>query len=54
MRLVAQAPRFGIGKSYGLIDPMIEAAKKDIKEGKLRTLEDVKKIFGPGNKGGQQ
>lgn len=29
-----------------LLGPMIEAAKKDIREGKLRSMEDVKKMFG--------
>ncbi len=28
-----------------LLTPMIEAAKKDIKEGKLRSMEDVRKMF---------
>jgi hypothetical protein len=32
-----------------LIDPMIKAAKKDIEEGKLRTIEDIRKIFGSRN-----
>lgn len=35
-----------------LIGPMIEAAKKDIRENKLRTLEDVKKMFGSSTGGG--
>jgi hypothetical protein len=29
-----------------LLGPLIEAAKRDIKDGKLRSLEDVKKMFG--------
>ncbi|MDP4025943.1 hypothetical protein Q8W71_25245 [Methylobacterium sp. NEAU 140] len=31
-----------------LIGPMIEAAKRDIEDGKLRTLDDVRRMFGPG------
>jgi hypothetical protein len=36
-----------------LLGPLIEVAKRDIKEGKLRSLEDVKKMFGSakGNRG---
>ena len=29
-----------------LVGPMIEAAKRDIRDGKLRTLDDIKRIFG--------
>jgi hypothetical protein len=29
-----------------LLGPLIEAAKRDIKDGRLRSLEDVKKMFG--------
>ncbi len=35
-----------------LLGPMIEVAKKDIKEGRIRSLDDVKKMFGP--RGGQR
>ncbi|SDN02099.1 hypothetical protein SAMN05216360_105100 [Methylobacterium phyllostachyos] len=28
------------------VGPMIEAAKRDIRDGKLRTLDDIKRIFG--------
>jgi hypothetical protein len=31
-----------------LLGPMIEAAKADIKSGRLRSMDDVKKMFGPG------
>lgn len=29
-----------------LVGPMIEAAKRDIRDGKLRTLDDIKRMFG--------
>jgi hypothetical protein len=38
-----------VGYSRGgaeLLDPLIERAKKDIKEGEVRSIEDVKRIFG--------
>jgi hypothetical protein len=36
-----------------LLGPMIEVAKRDIKHGRLRSMEEVKKIFVPGTGGGQ-
>ncbi|MCJ2134500.1 hypothetical protein MKK69_10615 [Methylobacterium sp. J-026] len=35
-----------------LVGPMIEAAKRDIRDGKLRTLDDIKRMFGsePGDR----
>lgn len=33
-----------------LLDPMIEATKTDIREGRIRSLEDVKKRFGSGGR----
>jgi hypothetical protein len=33
-----------------LLDPLIETAKSDIKEGRIRSLEDVKRMFGSGDR----
>ncbi|WP_029314187.1 MULTISPECIES: hypothetical protein [Acidiphilium] len=50
-RAITEAQFLGIALNE-LINPMIEAAKRDIEGGKTFTLEDVKKMFGPG--GGQR
>jgi len=50
-KAVTEADVLGIALEE-LLDPMIEVAKKDIREGRIRSLDDVKKMFGPG--GGQQ
>jgi hypothetical protein len=40
-----------LGVALGeLLHPLIEMAKKDIKEGKMRSLEDVKRMFGTGDR----
>ena len=32
-----------------LLGPMIKVAKKDLEAGRIRTMDDVKKMFGPGD-----
>ncbi len=50
-KAVTEADVLGIAPEK-LLGPMIEVAKKDIKEGRIRSLDDVKKMFGP--RGGQR
>ena len=33
-----------------LLDPLIEVAKKDIREGKIRSIQDIKRMFGTGDR----
>lgn len=49
-KAITEAEVLGIALEE-LLDPMIEVAKEDIKAGRMRTLDDVKKMFGSG--GGQ-
>lgn len=44
-RALSEADVLGIALQE-LVGPMIEAAKRDIQDGKLRTLDDVKRMFG--------
>ncbi|MCJ2056021.1 hypothetical protein MKL09_05600 [Methylobacterium sp. J-048] len=44
-RALSEADVLGIALQE-LVGPMIGAAKRDIRDGKLRTLDDVKRMFG--------
>lgn len=47
-KAVTEADALGIALAE-LLGPMIQVAKKDIEAGRIRTMDDVKKMFGSGS-----
>ncbi len=47
-KAVTEADALGIALAE-LLGPLIEVAKKDIEAGRIRTMDDVKKMFGSGS-----